>query len=289
MQEVLTMIDVTTLRPDHISDIYALYRSQTDRLPHCLTSSEARFAADLARPEAGQILVAEAGGRALGFAALHQVTDDQDTEADSVTALFFADDDAGQALLEACVRRARPGPLLAFAQAHGHGPVQAYNGGWDGLSDRLAAQARLLVRSGLMPYYRELLLSCDLAVHVQLPPSVEGMELRGDIGEGGNLLQRAWIGDQRVGLCIYSTVQGASDDPRGARIGYIHWLWTDESLRRRGVARALLLHAMADLRARGCEMCWLGTGADNWAAQPLYLALGFAIVDGTVSFIRRAT
>jgi ribosomal protein S18 acetylase RimI-like enzyme len=280
------MTDITALRPDHLADLYRLYRAQTDGLPHCLAPGEARFAADLARPEAGQLLVAEAGGRARGFAALRLLTDDQDTEADAVTALFFDDDAAGAALLEACMQRARPGPLLAFAQAHGNGPVQGYNVGWDGLSNQLARQATLLARRGFTPYYRELLLACDLAAPLPAPTSPAGMELQADIGEGGNFLQRAWVGEERLGLCIYSTVEHAADDPRGARTGYIHWLWTDERLRRRGVARALMLRALEHLRSEGCEVCWLGTGADNWPAQSLYLALGFAVVDGTVSFVR---
>lgn len=44
-----------------------------------------------------------------------------------------------------------------------------------------------------------------------------------------------------------------------------------------------MLRALADLRARSREWCWLGTGADNWGAQSLYLALGFTVVDGTLS------
>lgn len=282
------MIAITSLRDEHIPALYELYRAQTDGLPHCLTPSAGRFAADLTRPEAGQLLVAEAGGRAQGFAALRQVTDDRDVEADAVTALFFADDAAGAALLEECIRRARPGPLLAFAQSHGQSPVQAYNVGWDGLSDRLAAQARLLARHGFAPYYRELLLACDLAADIPAPSDTAGLALRDDIGEGGNFLQRAWLGEERVGLCIYATAAGATDDPRGAQVGYVHWLWADERVRRRGVARALMLRALAHLRSLGCEACWLGTGADNWPAQPLYLSLGFAVVDGTASFARPA-
>lgn len=281
-------MEITELRPEHIPDLYALYRAQTDALPHCLTPGAARFAADLARPEAGQIVVAEAAGRALGFAAIGRLTDDQDVEADSVTALFFRDDAAGAMLLDACIARAQPGPLLAFAQAHGHVPVQAYNAGWEGLSDRLAAQASLLARRGFAPYYRELLLAADLLSVEAAPAAIAGMELRGDIGDGGNFLQRAWSGGERVGLCVYSALAAAADDERGARTGYIHWLWTDDRFRRRGIARALMQRAMADLRARGCDVCWLGTGAANWSAQPLYLALGFAVVDGTASFIRRS-
>lgn len=281
------MIEIAPLRREHLPALYSLYRAQTDGLPHCLIPSEARFASDLARPDIGELMVAEQHGRALGFAALRRVTDDQDTETDAITALFFADEDAGTALADACERRAQPGPLLAFAQSHGKGPVASYNVGWDGLSDRLPAQARLLARRGFTPYYRELLLACDLSAAPPDASTLPGVRLETTLSDEGGPLQRAWIGDERVALCFYSSVAPASDDPRAAQIGYIHWLWTEEHAQRRGIARALMLRALAHLRESGCTTCWLGTGAANWPAQALYLSLGFAVVDGTVSLVRR--
>jgi ribosomal protein S18 acetylase RimI-like enzyme len=280
------MAQITALQPEHLADLYRLYRAQTDPLPHCLTPSFARFAADLARPEAGQIIVAASADRALGFAALQTVTDDQEQAADAVTTLFFDDDAAGAALLEACAARARPGPLLAFPQASGHVAVQGYNAGWDGLSDRLASQARLLARHGFVPYYRELLLSCGLAAAPPDMPTLDGIRLEGGASDNGGERERAWINEERIGLCLFATTEAAADDQRAARVGYINWLWTDERTRRRGVARTLMLRALERLRARGCDTCWLSTGADNWPAQALYLRLGFAVVDTTASFIR---
>jgi len=281
------MVSLSTFRPEHIPALYDLYVAQTAGLPHCLLSSQVRFAVDLTRPEVGQILVAEAEGPVAGFAVLRAVTDDQDREADAVTALFFVDEVAGAALLEACVQRARSGPVLAFPQAHGNAPVQGYNAGWDGLSDRLSVQARLLAQCGFVPYYRELLLACDLDGEVGEARVSDEVAFEGGASEHGGFRQRAWLGGERVGLCLYATTAANSDDPRAARTGYVHWLWTDEATRRRGVARELMLRALVHLRSLGCERCWLGTGADNWPAQTLYLALGFVVVDSTVSFLRR--
>jgi ribosomal protein S18 acetylase RimI-like enzyme len=280
------MTKITELQPGHLPALHRLYHAQTDGLPHCLPSSEARFAADLARPEVGRIFVAEADSRVRGFAAARTVLDDDDREVEAVTALFFDDEAAGAALLEACVRAAGPGPLQAFPQTSGNAPAQGYNAGWDGLSDRLAPQARLLARRGFAPFYRELLLACDLAAPVAPPRDLADIRLEAGVGKGGNFLQRAWVGEERIGLCIYNTLQSAADDPRAAQVGSVGWLWTDERFRRSGIGRTLMLRALAHLRSLGCGACWLGTGADNWPAQALYLALGFAVVDSTASFVR---
>lgn len=279
------MAIITDLRAEHIPALYALYRAQTDRLPHTLTTSMERFQADLSRFSEGLIVVEEEG-TARGFAALKFLKDDQDVEADAITALFFSDETVGGMLLAECARRARPGTLLAFPQAHGNSPIASYNSGWDGLSDRLPAQARVLVRRGFAPYYRELLLACDLSDVISMPTDLGEIRLTADLSKEGDLLQRAWVGERRIGMCFYSTLVHVADDPRAMRTGYIGWIWTDEEYRRRGIARTLMLRSMAHLQSLGCETCWLGTGADNWLAQPLYLSLGFQIVDGTASFRR---
>jgi ribosomal protein S18 acetylase RimI-like enzyme len=279
------MAVVTALRPEHLPALYRLYRAQTDGLPHCLPPSAARFGADLQGFDPDRMIVAEQGGVACGFAAVAQVKDDQSNEGDALTALFFEDEPAGQALLDACAARS-PAPLLAFPQAHGHGPIQAYNVGWHGLSDRLPAVTRLLTRNGYVPYYRELHLSASLSGDLPEAATIAGIDMLAGIGERGNFLQRAWVGEARLGLCIYQLLADKSDDPRAARTGYVDWLWVDDSLRRRGVARSLMLRAMAHLREIGCEACWLTTGADNWPAQPLYFSLGFEVVDCSACFRR---
>jgi ribosomal protein S18 acetylase RimI-like enzyme len=280
------MIETTALRPDHLVALYQLYRTQTAGLPHCLPPSPARFAADLTRPDAGEILVAEAGGRGRGFAAMRVVADEDDQEAEAITALFFDDEAAGAALLDACLRRAGPGPLLAFPQTDHNAPVQGYNAGWDGLSEGLGAQARLLAERGFTPFYRELLLTRELGAAIHAPEELPGFVLEEGAGDRGGYRQRAWASDERVGLCLYDTLTADSDDPRAARTGIINWVWADERLRRRGIARALTLRALAHLQTLGCKAGYLTTGAENGPAQSLYAALGFVVVDSAVSLVR---
>ena len=95
---------------------------------------------------------------------------------------------------------------------------------------------------------------------------------------------RALDGNTEVGVCSYSTLTFLTDEPAAGRTGYIWWLHVNETHRRRGIARALMAAATDQLAAQGCTTCWLTTAADNWAAQSLYYALGFDVVDGSVSF-----
>ena len=90
--------------------------------------------------------------------------------------------------------------------------------------------------------------------------------------------------NQDVGDCEYSSLAGLSDDPRAARCGYIWGLYTALEFRRQGIARHLLTTALNRLAQQGCTSCWLTTASDNWVAQPLYLALGFTVVDASTSF-----
>ena len=87
-----------------------------------------------------------------------------------------------------------------------------------------------------------------------------------------------------VGFCCYSTLAPIIDEPEASRTGYIWALGVNEAYRRRGIARALMEAAIEQLVNQGCTMCWTTTTADNWAAQPLYYALGFEVVDCSVSF-----
>src|SRR5207248_704004 len=94
----------------------------------------------------------------------------------------------------------------------------------------------------------------------------------------------AMQGDQEAGICVYGTLADLSDDPQAARCGYIWGLYAAPEFRRQGIARHLLTTAMEQLYRQGCASCWLTTTSDNWEAQPLYLALGFEIVDTSASF-----
>jgi ribosomal protein S18 acetylase RimI-like enzyme len=288
------MMRVVPYRPEQAPALYDVYRRMTAGVAHCrFAPSAASFAQDLSAPMQGtQLLVADDGGAAVGFAALLQTANrtDRPTVAE-ITALFAADELADQALVEACIAIARNqgvDRLTAFDDEHSHCPIPAYNAGWSGLSDAMPRAARVLARAGFVPYHRELHLSCPLdrqgplAVAAHLPALTLFADPVADRSEEHTL--RALLGGERVGVCVYSTLAHLSDDAAASRWGYIVWLHVEEAYRRRGVARYLLTNALATLAAAGCTGCWLTTGGANWPALTLYLSLGFEIVDTSTCF-----
>jgi ribosomal protein S18 acetylase RimI-like enzyme len=268
-----------------------MYVAVTSPVPHCrFMPSVAMFGSSLMHPRNSttQILVAEASGTVGGFAAVQQLGQDEAGVLQAaITPLFFTDDAAGQALLEACEGHVRQGDaerILAFPAAHGKCPIPSYNSGWDGLSDRIPTTMRLLARNGYTPYYRELHLTCDFE---RFPPRSDavpdGIMLEEETDEHGVALH-AVVNGRKAGTCGYNTLQRLSDEPAAARWGYVGWLGVEEPFRRRGIARYLITSAMARMQTQGCEGCWLTTGADNWPAQPLYLSLGFEVEDCSACF-----
>jgi ribosomal protein S18 acetylase RimI-like enzyme len=290
----LTQIQIVQPQLAHAGALREIYLSITARAPHCrFVPDVERFGACLVSPRnaATRVFVAEEHGMPQGFAALgrvHNETDDSTYEA--ITALFFAGAAAGRALLEACEAQATSGDVLAFPAAHSECPISGYNGGWDGLPDRIPAVARLLARHGYAPYYRELHLTRDLSDVAPISGEAPaGLRLRESLGEYGQFILQALLDDREVGVCHYKTLSWLGDEA-ASRTGSVWWLHVEPDMRRRGVGRYLMLDALDHLRRLGCEACWLTTGADNWPAQPLYLALGFEIVDCSASYrkIRRA-
>jgi ribosomal protein S18 acetylase RimI-like enzyme len=59
--------------------------------------------------------------------------------------------------------------------------------------------------------------------------------------------------------------------------GYVDTLAVSESERRRGLGRALLLHAFADLRRAGARDLTLGVQAGNETALGLYRSVGLEV------------
>jgi ribosomal protein S18 acetylase RimI-like enzyme len=160
-----------------------------------------------------------------------------------------------------------------------------YNAGWDGLSDRLRVTARVLVRNGFKPYYRELHL--EMAGNhfpPEVSPAPSGVTIVERTSADGEPVLAAMDGDQEIGRCIYTTLAHLSDHPEAAQWSYILGLHVAEPYRLRGAARHLLTRTLWQLSDAGCRGCWLTTGADNWPAQPLYLGMGFEIVDASACF-----
>lgn len=293
-------MDVVPVRSAHADQLLAIYLAQVAGAPHCcLAPGRARFRSDLLglatqaprlhpAPQQSHVFVAEESGTAHGFAALTTYHDWDDGERQAITGLFFAHESAGHALIRACESHASSDELDAFPNTHGNTLVQAYNAGWDGLSDRIPGVAQVLAQHSYVPCERELHLTKPLQ-HVQCAPRLLSPAIAISVPEAPTgyreaLLVQALEGDSVVGACSYSTLALLTDEPAASRTGYIGWLHVNEAYRRRGIARALMEAAMDQLVIQGCEACWLTTAVDNWAAQSLYFALGFSVVDCSVSF-----
>lgn len=283
---------IVALRTAHLDDLYDIYCQVTTHAAHCrFRPSVAHFHTSLMQlaSSATQIFVAEQQATALGFAALlnHDGAADMTREA-TISGLFVQDERAGQALLEACLLQARARnlqQLLAFANHHHGCPVPSYNAGWDGLSDRMSLAGRLLAKNGFSPYHRELHLAYAGPLYPPAPTRATApITLVEQTTAQDHHSLIAMLGDEEVGNCEFSTLAALTDDPRATRWGYIWGLYASPACRRQGIARQLLTTAMDQLYRQGCTGCWLTTASDNWEAQPLYLTLGFEIVDSSTSF-----
>ena len=63
------------------------------------------------------------------------------------------------------------------------------------------------------------------------------------------------------------------------RIGVFEPVGTDPAYQRRGLSRAVLTEGLRRLRALGATIAYVITNGDNVAANPLYEAVGFRVVD----------
>ena len=80
-----------------------------------------------------------------------------------------------------------------------------------------------------------------------------------------------------AGIC-WTEINSALSERRGTPTGYIDSLAVLPAHRRHGLGRTLLLTGMHYLRAQGLSTIELGAWGENDMALPLYLGVGFAIV-----------
>jgi mycothiol synthase len=81
-------------------------------------------------------------------------------------------------------------------------------------------------------------------------------------------------GDALAGVCLCRP-----DETPDEALGWVSTLGVRPPWRRRGLAQALLLHAFAALRARGCDRVGLGVDAENTTgAVALYERVGMLVV-----------
>jgi ribosomal protein S18 acetylase RimI-like enzyme len=74
---------------------------------------------------------------------------------------------------------------------------------------------------------------------------------------------------------------------RGGGSGYLQRVAVHHDHRRRGVARALVVDALAWMRARALAAAYVNTGLDNVAALALYEDLGFERLDARLTIAAR--
>jgi ribosomal protein S18 acetylase RimI-like enzyme len=277
-------MQIVPYQPAHLQSLYEGYRHLVAGVPHCrFIPSRNYFGHALAQAEqaGASLLIAEDHAGVRGVATLLPIAPAGDGLPElEITSCFAPEEATSAMLLEACLGRAAGARrVVAFPAEHGHCPMPSYNAGWDGLSDKLPWVARALARHGFAPTYRELHLECA-APHfppapMSAPPGITMIEGT----EDGYQAVRAMANEQEVGICLYMLLSKHSDHPEADSWGYVDWLHVAESQRRRGLGRYLMTWALQRLWEQGCRGCWLTTGANNWPAQPLYLGLGFEILD----------
>jgi ribosomal protein S18 acetylase RimI-like enzyme len=69
-------------------------------------------------------------------------------------------------------------------------------------------------------------------------------------------------------------------------VGQIEDVGTLEAFRGQGLAKAVVLRALAEARAAGCDLVFLEAEADDWPKE-LYRRLGFDAIGRTYAFARR--
>lgn len=105
------------------------------------------------------------------------------------------------------------------------------------------------------------------------PESAHALDLEG-LRVPGITFWCAWDGDSLLGCVALKALDTAPGEPRHGEIKSMH---TAEAARGRGVARALMVHLMAEARHRGYGRLSLETGSMESfaAARKLYASFGF--------------
>jgi ribosomal protein S18 acetylase RimI-like enzyme len=283
---------IVALEPAHIEAVVTLYQRAIRSVPHCrFVPSRQAFLTALqhAAAEPGPVLVAVDAGVPRGFAALSDRGETvEGRRTAEITALFVDEVDAGNLLFDAVATWAQARGiqrLFAFPATHFQCPFPGYNGGWDGLSDRVGLVAQLLARRGFIPFHRELHMEYAGAWYPSGPLwAPQGIRVIQRTATRGQVVAVAFDGEREVGECVYSPVTRISDAPGAEKWGFVWNLEVAKAERRRGIGRYLLSFALTELSTQECRGFWLTTGAGNWPAQAMYLALGFVVVDGSTCF-----
>ena len=106
------------------------------------------------------------------------------------------------------------------------------------------------------------------------PEAGYGRFLVSELDDPDCLVMVAVESDQVVGY-VFADVEGTSWRELRGPSGYIHDLYVDEPVRRRGVGRELMRAAIAWIRSKGMTQVVLSSKSGNESAQRLFAGLGF--------------
>jgi mycothiol synthase len=94
----------------------------------------------------------------------------------------------------------------------------------------------------------------------------------------------AWDGDQVAGIVV-AEIPKAENETLGIRRGWLQRVSVRRRWRRRGLASALIVSALAGLREAGMNEAMLGVDSENpTGALDLYQSLGFAVYDRATTY-----
>lgn len=111
-----------------------------------------------------------------------------------------------------------------------------------------------------------------------------------EVSRGLAELRRAMAPEVRVFLARCEGVDCGTFAawPGREGLGVVEWLFTQPRFRRRGIARALVAHAVTDARARGAGPVLIGPQAGGYdVPRRFYAALGFRPLCVTRAYLRR--
>jgi len=288
-------MDVRPLEEGDIAALHAVYCEAAAAAAHGFAPSLEEFAEGLRtgprQARDYRVLVAcGPGPRAFARLGRYERAQDQWTTAWAGDGLLLGPfaapgDSAAELALLGAVREQlrRCARVVAFDPAMSEG-FRFYNGGWAGLSERMASLAGVLARTRYRICHRELNMTLEGLRGTEVPAIPRPLELVREERPDNRGTVRLTHRGEDVGTCHFSVMhplRGRS--PLAREAGYIDGLFVPDRWQGRGHGRLLMLHALAVLARAGCGRVLLTTSAPNHRAQNLYYSLGFHLADSSIT------
>jgi mycothiol synthase len=91
---------------------------------------------------------------------------------------------------------------------------------------------------------------------------------------------------QFTSICC-CTIEKEQNTFVGRQEAWVAWLFTSPDFQRRGLARAMLLHSLAQLKALGMEIAKIGVDSENtFGARQLYESVGFKHLYTNIAYVK---